>query len=258
MKLQLLPSSFDDTGSATKRQHLTCFVVDDTVAFDAGSLAMASSRTQKNKVRNIVLSHAHLDHIAGLPLFLDDLFESLTEPVCIHASPEIIDVLEANIFNWSVYPRFSELSNKHGTVLEYKPFSPNEVFSAAHIIVRAIEVNHKVPSFGFTISNGDVTIAMTGDTASTDTFWNVVNNVDDIAAVLIECAFPNELQDLASTSHHLTPDGLGEEVNKLKRAGCEIYVINMKPEYRERTVAQINELGLQNVQFLEVGKVYEW
>ncbi len=74
MKLQLLPGTFDENGMASPRQHLSCFVVDDCVAIDAGSLAMAASTVQRKQIRDVVLTHAHLDHIAGLPLFIDDLF----------------------------------------------------------------------------------------------------------------------------------------------------------------------------------------
>ena len=110
MKLQLLPSTFDENGTASPRQHLSCFIVDDQVAIDAGSLAMAATAVQKKQIRDIVLTHAHLDHIAGLPLFIDDLFANLDAPVCVHAAPEVIETLERDIFNWAIYPRFSECS----------------------------------------------------------------------------------------------------------------------------------------------------
>ena len=77
MKVQLLPSTFDESGKASSRQHLPCFVIDDVVAIDAGSLAMACTDQQRANIRDIVLSHAHLDHIAGLPLFIDDLYSVL-------------------------------------------------------------------------------------------------------------------------------------------------------------------------------------
>ncbi|MCA1591022.1 MAG: MBL fold metallo-hydrolase, partial [Acidobacteria bacterium] len=99
MKLQLLPSSFDENGSASCRQHLTCFVIDDCVAIDAGSLAMAASEKQRRQIRDIVLTHAHLDHIAGLALFLDDLFATLDRPICVYATAEVIEVLERDVFN---------------------------------------------------------------------------------------------------------------------------------------------------------------
>ena len=258
MKLQLLPSTFEENGAASPGQHLTCFLVDDAVAFDAGSLAMASSPRQKERVRDIVISHAHLDHIAGLPLFIDDLFATLTEPIRIYAAAEVIEILERDIFNWSVYPRFSELSNLGSPVLEYREIEAGTRFEVGHLSVLPVGVNHKVPSSGFVVSDGTTTIALTGDTAATDQFWETVNAEKDVAAVLIECAFPNELADLAVISHHLTPDGLENELAKLKRADCEVYVVNIKPAYREDTIRQIVALGIQNLSILDVGRVYEW
>src|SRR5215210_2076785 len=100
MKLQLLPSTFDERGGVSPLQHLSCFIIDDCVAIDAGSLAMSTTPDQKSKIRDIILTHAHLDHIAGLPLFIDDLFATLNRPVRIHAAASVIEVLERDVFNW--------------------------------------------------------------------------------------------------------------------------------------------------------------
>ncbi len=257
MKLQLLPSTFNDNGSASPNQHLTCFVVDDRVAFDAGSLAMAATATHKRQVRDIVVTHAHLDHIAGLPLFIDDLFATLDEPVRIHGSEKVIEILERDIFNWDVYPRFSELSNKKGAVMEYRTFRPGVEFEIGNLRVTAIDVNHKVPTTGFVISNGAGTIALTGDTAAMDQFWQHVNPIKDLSAILIECAFPDDLADLADISHHLTPSMLLAELAKFE-TDCPKFVINMKPMYRDRIIEQLAKLDIRSLQILEVGKVYEW
>lgn len=257
MRFQLLPSTFNDDGSASPNQHLTCFVVDDRVAFDAGSLAMAASDLQKRQIRDIVLTHAHLDHIAGLPLFIDDLFATLEEPVRIYASEEVVTVLERDIFNWHVYPRFSELSNKNGAVMEYRTFEPGTEFPVGDLSITAIDVNHKVPSTGFVVSNGAGTIALTGDTAAMDGFWRSVNAVPDLSAILIECAFPDDLADLADISHHLTPSRLATELSKFEQV-CPVFVINLKPMYRERIVDQLEALKLSSLEILEVGRVYEW
>ena len=258
MKLQLLPSTFNENGSASPCQHLTCFVIDDTVAFDAGSLAMASSPKQKRQIRDIVISHAHLDHIAGLPLFIDDLFATLTEPVRIYAAVEVIEVLERDIFNWSVYPRFSELRNDDKSVLEYHPITGGSMFCVGHLSAKPVGVNHKVPSSGFVVSDGTVTIALTGDTAATEEFWFTVNREKEIDAILIERAFPNELADLAGISHHLTPSGLVTELAKLENRDRKIFVVNLKPAYRDETIRQISALEIPNLEILDVGRVYEW
>ena len=258
MKIQLLPSTFEEDGRASARQHLACLVVDDLVAIDAGSLAMAASTVQKKQIRDVILTHAHLDHIAGLPLFVDDLFATLSVPVCVHATQETIDVLERDIFNWSVYPRFSELENDNGKVMEYLPFDVGRPFSVKHLRIKAVEVNHNVPSVGFIVTDGKTTFAMTSDTSEMDEFWQVLNEEKNLSAILVECAFPNELAELAQVSYHLTPKMLEKELAKIKRSDCLIYVVNIKPMYRDEIVRQIEELNRENLQVLEVGHVYEW
>lgn len=258
MKLQLLPSTFDENGSASPRQHFSCFVVDDQVAIDAGSLATASSAVQKKQIRDVVLTHAHLDHIAGLPLFVDDLFATLDAPVCVHALPEIIEILERDVFNWEIYPRFSELENDLGAaVMKYQPFAVGDEFAVKHLRLKSVRVNHKVSTVGFIVSDGQTKFAITGDTAETDDFWQVLNREENLSALLIECAFPNELEELADVSHHLTPKILKRELEKFNRKQSGIYVINIKPMYREQVVAQLRELEIENLQILEVGLIYE-
>jgi hypothetical protein len=99
---------------------------------------------------------------------------------------------------------------------------------------------------------------MTGDTAATGLFWETVNSERSVTAVLVECAFPNELKDLSAISYHLTPTGLEEELKKLQREDCEVYVVNLKPSYRTETIRQIMELDIPRLNIMEVGRVYEW
>ena len=257
MKFELLPSTFDENGKASSRQHLACFVVDDCVAFDAGSLALACRERQLADIRDIVLTHAHLDHIAGLPLFIDDLYSTLEKPVTIHATSEVIEVLERHIFNWEIYPKFSELQNKNGPVMVYQPFTVGKEFSVKHLSITPLAVNHRVPTAGFIISDGSSSIAMSGDTWKMEGFWPNVNT-QGISALLIECAFPNELEELAAISHHLTPKSLEAEIGKFTRTDCPIYIINIKPAYRETVIGQIKDLRSDKINILEVGRVYDF
>lgn len=256
MKVQLLPSSFDESGAVSQQQRLTCFVINDSVAIDAGSLAFSCSDQQREQIRDIVISHTHLDHIAGLPIFVDDLFASLTEPLRIHVTAEMAEVLERDVFNWHVYPRFSELKNEQGSVLEYKHFEPGIPFSAAGLDVTAFTVNHNVSGAGFIVSDGTVSIGITGDTAETDAIWEAFSACQNLSAIFVECAFPDEMADLAIASHHLTPKRLAIELSKFKH-DCTVYVSNIKAMYRDRVVRQINEAAMPNVRILEIGMVYD-
>ncbi len=243
---------------ASPRQHLSCFVIDDSVAIDAGSLAMAATTVQKKQIRDVVLTHAHLDHIAGLPLFIDDLFATLDAPVRVYALPEIIETMERDIFNWEIYPRFSELENANGAVMKYQPFGVGDEIIIRHLRLKSIAVNHKVSTVGFVVSDGKTKFAISGDTAEINEFWQILNQEENLSALLIECAFPNELEELASVSHHLTPNTLQKELEKFNQKQCAVYVVNIKPMYRDEVVRQLGELEIENLQILEVGQIYEW
>ena len=258
MKIQLLPSTIDADGKASLRQHLLTMVVDDTVAIDAGCLALSCSDVQRQQIRDIILTHTHLDHIAGLPLFIDDLFSTLTEPVTIHATKEMIETLERDIFNWSIYPRFSELTNDHGPVIAYSEFVRGSRFQVKHLAVQSIAVNHKVSATGFIISDGKSSIAITGDTSTTEDIWRACNAAPNLRAVLVECAFPDELSGLANASFHLTPATLADELAKLHGRDFPVYIINLKPMFREKIVEQIAKLAIDGIEILELQKVYDF
>jgi len=218
---------------------------------------MAVTAAERSAIRDIVVTHAHLDHIAGLPLFIDDQFSELTEAVRIHATPQVIEILERDVFNWSVYPRFSELENNYGKVMEYRPFLQGDTFRVGELLFESLEVNHRVPCSGFIISDDSCSIAITGDTADMDSFWTTLSQ-RKLSALLIECAFPNELSELAEMSCHLTPGTLAAELEKFQNRECEVLIINIKPTYRESVLQQISSLNTTRIRDLQVGRTYEW
>lgn len=258
MRIQLLPSTFDDHGHATLEQRLTCFLIDDCVAVDAGSIALALSAEQREKVRDIIVTHPHMDHIASLPIFIDDLYNSLREPMRVHATAEVIGLLERDVFNWNVYPRFSELSNEYGPVMKYVPIPENGKFRVAHLEVTAVPVNHIVPTVGLIVSDGEKSVAFSSDTAETERFWEVVNQVQHLDALLIESSFPDEMAELAEVSRHFTPASLKEELKKLDHNGMDILTVHLKPTYRDQIVSQLQALEIPRLKIMKPGEVYNW
>ena len=258
MRVQLLPSTFDAQGVATLEQRLTCFVIDDCVAVDAGSIAIATNSEQRSKVRDIIVTHPHMDHVASLPIFIDDLYPTLKEPMRIHATEEVIGLLERDVFNWNLYPRFSDLKNDYGPVMEYIPIPIGEVFRVAHLNVIAVPVNHIVPTVGLVVSDGQKSVAFSSDTAETEEFWKIVNEMKGLDALLIEASFPDRLSKLAHVSRHFTPATLGQELKKLTHNGLDIMAVHLKPSYREEIIEQLNALNIPKLKAMEPGRVYEW
>jgi cAMP phosphodiesterase len=258
VKIQLLPSTFDAQGHATAEQRLTCFLIDDCVAVDAGSVALALTDEQRRNVRDIIITHPHMDHIASLPIFIDDLFATLKEPVCVYATQEVIDLLERDVFNWNVYPRFSELTNDDGPVMRYVPIVPGQKFKIAHLSVTATPVNHIVPTIGLIVTDGKATVAFSSDTAETQEFWDELNRTPQVHALLIEASFPNSMYELAEVTRHFTPASLGKELQKLNHNGLDILTVHIKPSYRATIIEELNALGIPKLGVMEPGRTYTW
>jgi ribonuclease BN (tRNA processing enzyme) len=258
LQIQLLPSSFDAGGSANAAQRLTCFVIDDRVTVDAGSIGIALTDSQRRTVRDVIVTHPHMDHIASLPIYVDDLFGELEQPVRIYATAKVIELLKLDVFNDTVYPKFDELKNEHGRVMEYVPFEAGKEFRVAHLNVTAITVNHIVPTVGLVISDGKTTVAFSSDTAETEEFWQVVNRAQHLHALFIEASFPDSMQELAHASKHLTPSMLRSELTKLNHNGMDILAVHLKPAFRDTVAHELGQLQIDNLSVMETGRIYEW
>jgi len=233
-------------------------VIDDRVTIDAGSIGIALSDAQQTTVRDVIVTHPHMDHIASLPIFVDDLFGELREPVRIHATSEVIELLKADVFNDTVYPKFDLLKNAHGHVMQYVPFEVGREFKVAHLTCTAVSVNHIVPTIGLLLTDGVTTVAFSSDTAETEEFWELVNQSKKLHALFIEASFPDSMEGLAKASKHLTPASLRSELTKLNHNGMDILAVHLKPAHREKVVRELNQLKIDKLQVMEPGRTYEW
>jgi ribonuclease BN (tRNA processing enzyme) len=258
VKIKLLPSTIDAGGRATPEQRLSCFVVDGRVAIDAGSLAIGLDDAERAAVRDVVVTHPHMDHIATLPIYVDDLFGFLEEPVRVHATAEVCELLARDVFNGTVYPPFQNFDNGRTRVMEFVPFRAGEEFRVAHLLLKAVPVRHIVPTVGLVLTDGERTVAFSSDTSSTDEFWHVVNGEPRLDALFIEASFPNSLSKLAEASGHLTPEGLGRELAKLAHKDLDILAMHLKPSFRLRLIEELEALGVPRLSAMEPGREYEW
>ena len=233
-------------------------MIDDRVTIDAGSIGIALSDAQQTTVRDVIVTHPHMDHIASLPIFVDDLFGDLREPVRIHATSEVIELLKADVFNDTVYPKFDLLKNAHGHVMQYVPFEVGREFKVAHLTCTAVSVNHIVPTIGLLLTDGVTTVAFSSDTAETEEFWELVNQSKKLHALFIEASFPDSMEGLAKASKHLTPASLRSELTKLNHNGMDILAVHLKPAHREKVVRELNQLKIDKLQVMEPGRTYEW
>jgi ribonuclease BN (tRNA processing enzyme) len=236
---------------------MTSFLVNDSVCLDAGWVSGALSLREQVKVKDVIISHSHLDHTCSLPFLIDNNFSAPGFTLRIYAIPEVIASMKNHLFNNNTWPDFTCLPNDLTPVLKLVEVPLEEPFRVNGLTVRAVRVSHIVPTTGFIVEDKTGSIAYSSDTAPTDRFWEMVNKARNLRAVVTETSFPNELQDLANVSGHLTPQTLDTELRKLK-IDVPVYLYGCKPRHLARIRAQVRELRRRRRGFLTQGKTYRF
>jgi len=120
--------------------------------------------------------------------------------------------------------------------------------------VRSVLVSHPVESCGFVVERGGAALGISGDTGPTQQLWDLMNRTPNLKALLLETSFPDELQDLADISGHLTPRTLRGELGKFHRNGADVLLYHLKPAFVAELKRQVAGLP---VTVLELGQSFE-
>jgi ribonuclease BN (tRNA processing enzyme) len=212
MRLRVLGCS----GGIGRGRHTTCYRLDEHVLLDCGTGAGEMTAEEMLAVRHVFLTHAHMDHVAALPLLVDSLFDVLTAPLVVHALPEVVDVLKRCIFNWEMWPDFAELPDAEHPVMVYEPMRPGERVVADGKTFEMIPVDHQVTTVALHVTAGGRSLCYSGDTSTNDGLWEGLNARPPLDLLLVECAFPDEREELARLSKHYTPRLLAADLAKLR------------------------------------------
>lgn len=232
----------------------TCFLIDGVLALDAGALCASLPLRELLKLDDIVVSHSHFDHVKDIPLLADLIVGHRDKPVTIWASTECAKTLRDSMFNNALWPDFTRIPTRKDPVLRIKAFKPGATFKVGGYTVKSVAVTHPVESCGFVVTDGKVSLGMSGDTGPTDKLWKVLNAAPNLKALLLETSFPNKLQQLADISGHLTPRTLERELAKFDRNGTSVFLYHLKPAFVSQLKREVKKLA---VEVLELGDTFE-
>lgn len=256
MEITLIPSSVSAQNYAL-HQYLISYLINGTVAVDAGSLGLYLGPDEQARVRHLLLTHSHIDHIATLPIFLENAYEAKLDCVTIHASEAVLDCLKQDVFNGRIWPDFIGLSETQAPFLKLNRIESGRPFVVEGLRVTPVEVDHLVPTLGFVLEDEHSAAVIVSDTGPTRSIWEVANRTPNLRAVFLEASFPNDMADLARISHHLTPETFAVEVRKLDRP-ARILAVHIKPRYRDRILAELDALGLPGLEIARFGEPYDF
>jgi cAMP phosphodiesterase len=252
VKFKIVPSTRDG-----RHQLLTTYLINETLAIDAGAISIGLSLQEQLRLRSIVITHSHLDHIFSLPLFVVNFFEQIKEPINLFATQADFDVLGQYIFNQRVWVPLEKLKNAQTELIRYHPFNSGDSFFAEGLKITAIPVTHTVQTHGLLVEDDKTALLFTSDTGATERIWQVAAECRKLRAVFIDLSFPNRMTDLARLSYHHSPLTLIEELSKIKPE-IQIYAIHLKVAYRDQIESEVATLNHSRIVVAEVGREYEF
>lgn len=234
MHLQVLGSD----GGIGEELRTTAFLVDGDVLIDAGTGVVELSDMALQRIDHVFLTHAHVDHTAFLPLLIDATWAKRTRPLTVYALEETLRALKDHVFNWNIWPDFTEIPSPDKPSLRYAVVNIGKPTKLGDRRFIAVPAKHTVPTVGYHLDSGHASLVFSGDTTCCDDFLRVVNRIENLKYLIIETAFGDDNLVLAERSGHLCPKLLAGELEKLKNP-AEIFITHMKPGIRETIMREI-------------------
>jgi ribonuclease BN (tRNA processing enzyme) len=203
-------------------------LIDDILAIDAGALTSSLSQAAQQKLKAVLLTHQHYDHIRDIPA-LGMNFYLHENTIDIYATQTTYNVLTANLLNDIIYPNY--MTRPPGKPsLRFRELEAGKEVEIAGYTVLPVPVNHAVPAVGYQITSADGKKAFyTADTGpGLNDAWRQIS--PDL--LIIEVTALNKYHDFARQSGHLTPALLQRELEsfrEIKGYLPQIVLVHMNP-----------------------------
>ncbi len=234
MKLRILGCS----GGIGGNLRTTSMLLDHDILIDAGTGVGDLSIEDLARIDHVFLTHSHLDHVASIPFLVDSVGWMRDKPLTVYAIAPTLEILRQHLFNWKLWPDFTQIPNAERAFLRYQPILLGQTVEFGGRKITSLPANHVVPAVGYRIDSGRASLVFTGDTTTSDSLWREVNKITNLRYLVIETAFCNREKDLAIASKHLCPSLLAIELAKLERK-ADIYITHLKPGEAELTMREI-------------------
>lgn len=244
MKFKVLGCS----GSRTPGHSLTSYCINNRILVDAGAACGYLDIEGQERLTHVLISHANLDHAKDLAFLADNIIASVFQkkrgPLKVLSQPRVLDSLRTHIFNDDIWPDFTRLPSPENPTLALEPIEFGNPFFVDGLFVIAFPVPHSSGSTGYLVFGEEPEtehVCVTGDTGPDGGWTQFLNNAPfPVKNLVVECSFPNDLEQLAIISDHMTPRLLRKKLEKLK-VRPRVYVTHTKAAHRSCVQRELQE-----------------
>jgi cAMP phosphodiesterase len=236
-------------GGVSPGYKATSYLIDGKLLIDAGSIANGLLIEEQVNVDNILISHAHLDHISELAFLSDNCFGLKGKPFEVHCNRVVHNAIKTHMLNDIIWPDFSKLPSVANPTIHFNEIEPMVEITLGKHKILPVPVNHFTDAMGFIVSTPNCAVVFTQDTGPTDLIWQEAKKYKNLKAIFTEVSFPNFLEKVANDSKHHTPKSMQEEIKKMP-ATVPIFLGHLKPNFQFKLYQEIGELDNDRINLL--------
>jgi ribonuclease BN (tRNA processing enzyme) len=234
-------------------------LIDDVLVMDAGGLTSSLTFRDQMKIKAVLLTHAHYDHIRDIPALAMNFFLRL-KSVDIYTHQPVLDNLTQYLLNGKLYAEFHKKPAENPT-LRLHVLEPFRKIMVEGYEVLPCPVNHAIPTMGYQLTSRDgKTIFYSGDTGpnSAELWQQIAPQV-----LFIELTTSNRWEEAVKHNGHLTPNLLNQELlafKKIRGYLPQVIAVHLnpqdEPEIRPEIAAVAGSLGV-SIRLAREGMVVE-
>lgn len=245
------------SGGRAPGRSLTSFLINETLLVEGGAAACGLAIEEQAALAGVVISHAHLDHIAEIPYVAENVFGLREDSLPVIGARDALNRVRESIFNDSIWPDFSAIrqENKPAPILDFVAIEEGETRTLGGVRLTPWAVNHKATTFGFIFEDAEGALLYTGDTGPTEAIWRKGRETENLRAIITEVSFPDRMEELARLTQHLTPALLREEMKKMP-PDAPVYLYHLKAQYHAEISGEIEALNEPRIRLLEQGETH--
>ena len=234
MKIEFL-GAHNTESQSTK---LLSLLIDDILVLDAGGLTSSLSISSQLKIKAILLTHHHYDHIRDIPAIAMNLFLN-QQAISIYTTPPVKEALLTHLLNGDIYSKFQQKPQEKPTINFYEV----ELYQMAQIegySLLAVPVAHAGPAVGYQLTSASGKVLFyTGDSGpGLDLCWQHVSP----QLLVIDVTASDRYLEFGKESGHLTPSLLREELmsfQALKGYLPRVVTVHMYPALEAEIRAEL-------------------